>query len=243
MMRNIILERNEIYTNDDNCWPFCKGSDIKNGIELKLGNMLSGFPFQVNGHDFICSEILYLCGQFSLNNDKHINIQKELINSNNGFIAKKFVKNKNQNEIRKDFNEFRIQWMLWTVWQKTKNNNDFQKLLKSIPDNAIIIEDSTWQNSNTATLWGCKSIELKKYKIQLKKEITKDYPLIKKSELNRLINKKMQDINIKWEYHGQNVMGKILMLCKYAIENNKEPDIDYDLLHNHEIYLMGKRLF
>lgn len=239
----IILGQYENYEANERCIPFCKGTDVKNGIQLKFGNMLSGFPFNVNGINFICSEILYLCGQFSNNNPIHYDIQKELIECNNGFIAKKNVKNKNLCQIRTDFDNFRTEWMLWVVWQKVKGNSDFRELLKSIPDNSIIIEDSSWQTSNTATVWGCKNMEQKRFQLQVKNSIMKENSHLKKCEIDKLYKDEIAKYPLRGVYYGQNNMGKILMLCKIAIENNEEPNIDYDMLRKSNIYLMGEKLF
>lgn len=242
-MQDIILGQNENYEANENCWAFCNGSDIKNGIKMKFGNMLSGFPFKVNGYEFICSEILYLCGEFSLNTDECYKIQKQLIESKNGFVAKKMIKNKNKDKIRKDFKFFRLQWMLWVVWQKTIGNKDFRELLLSIPSNSIIIEDSSWQTSNTSLLWGCKNIEFKNFKNSLKKRITSENEGLKKCEIDRKFKDELSKHKLFGTFSGQNNMGKILMLCKKSIENNTEPSIDYDLLKRYEIFLLGSRLF
>lgn len=244
MGNEIVLGRNENYDASKlNCWDFCKGTDIKEGIELKLGNMLNDFPFEVNGITFKCSEMLYLCGEFSNYDEESIQIQKDIINSNNGFSAKKFIKNKHKDKIREDFNGFRIQWMLWVVWQKTKGNKDFQKLLLSIPDDAIIIENSSWQTSQTATVWGCKNMGLRRIRANVKQEIENISGHMKKKDVEKLLSVELNKVNGIGTFVGENNLGKILMLCKKALKTNTEPNIDYKLLSKHNIYLLGNKLF
>ena len=244
MANDIVLGRNENYDASKlNCWDFCKGSDIKEGIEMKLGNMLTDFPFEVNGITFKCSEMLYLCGQFSNNDNESVQIQKDIIASNNGFGAKKFIRNKHKDKVRKDFNDFRIQWMLWVVWQKTKDNEEFQKLLLSIPDDAIIIENSSWQTSQTATVWGCKNMELRRIRSNVKEEIENISGHMKKKDVEKLLSVELNKVNGVGIFIGQNNLGKILMLCREALKTNTEPCIDYKLLSEHNIYLLGNKLF
>lgn len=244
MTNEIVLGRQENYDASKlNCWDFCKGTDIKEGIEMKFGNMLSDFPFVVNGITFKCSEMLYLCGEFSNNDEESIQIRKDIIASNNGFAAKKFIKNKHKDKIRDDFDEFRVQWMLWVVWQKTKGNNEFQKLLLSIPDDAVIIENSSWQTSPTATVWGCKNMELRRSRAKVKKEIINSNEGMKKKDVEKLLSVELNKVSGKGTFIGENNMGKILMLCREALQKNTEPNINYGLLSEHDIYLFGIKLF
>ena len=244
MTNEIVLERNESYDASKlNCWDFCKKTDIKEGIEIKLGNMLNDFPFTVNGVTFKCSEMLYLCGEFSNNDEESIQIQKDIIASNNGYIAKKIIKNKHKDKIRADFNAFRVQWMLWVVWQKTKGNNAFQKLLLSIPDDAVIIENSSWQTSATAKVWGCKNMELKRARAKVKKEIINSNEGMKKKDVEKLLSVELNKVTGVGTFVGENNMGKILMLCREALLKKTEPNINYELLSEHDIYLFGIKLF
>ncbi len=43
-------------------------------------------------------------------------------------------------------------------------------------------------------------------------------------------------------FKGQNLMGKILMTCKQALEQGTEPPIDYALLQDAHINLLGREL-
>ncbi len=239
-IHEIVLDRDEIYDAKElNCWPFCSQEDTKNGIKLELGNMIGGFQINVDGKVYHASEVLYLCGQFSLKGKEYANIRDELRTFNDGFRAKKLVKNKHKDMIRLDFSQFSTQWMLWVVWQKTVQNPRFSDLLLRIPEDAIIIEDSTSQNGITAKLWGTKNSERRKEKKALKKELMTKCRNDFRTEtaFKVFVREEQCKIEKVGVFEGKNNMGKILMLCKRALENKKTPDIDYELLRASKIYL------
>lgn len=88
-----------------------------------------------------------------------------------GFAAKRFIKKRNSNLIRQDFADFRIQWMLYVIWQKCKGNADFANLLLQLPHDAIIIEDTTKQQGDTREVWGCTNTELAIRRAELKRKL------------------------------------------------------------------------
>ena len=49
-----------------NCYAFRHGYDVRNGIVLSLGDMVSGYPFEIEGIRFENSECAYIAGAFSL---------------------------------------------------------------------------------------------------------------------------------------------------------------------------------
>ena len=93
-------------------WCFKKVIDIVEGIELRLSNMAGGYPFEFAGVNWASSEQLYLCGEFT---DEAI--QQELLSVTSGYAAKRFIKAKYKAQVREDFPTFRLQWMLFVVWQ------------------------------------------------------------------------------------------------------------------------------
>ena len=121
----------------------CK--DFESG---KLGNMAGGFHFNLFGVKWYGSEHLYLCGEWSTDDTKNIEIQQYIRKMSSGVYAKRCSKAKYKNEIRPDFEIFRHQWMLWCVWQKCVLNKDFANLLKRVPNDTIIVEvvknDPVW---------------------------------------------------------------------------------------------------
>ncbi|MCD8206806.1 MAG: hypothetical protein LUD72_02605 [Bacteroidales bacterium] len=165
-------------------------------------------------------------------------MRKDLLSISNGFMAKKMIKAKNKHLIREDFDSFSTQWMLWVVWQKTQQNREFQELLKSIPDTAVIIEDSSEQTSKTATLWGCKNDELATLRKEAEKRVKAQYKdEVCKTQLKRLRNEAKMAISDVGTFRGKNNMGKILTMCKRALEAGTEPPIDYGLLKESGVYL------
>lgn len=239
----LVLGRTEIYDASKlNCWPFCKATDTRDGITLSLGNLCKGYPFALNGHTFQTSEQLYLCGEFSSNTALNEAIQRDLIAEQNAFLAKKVIKRRNAEHIRQNWEDVRLQWMLYVVWHKCIGNADFRNLLLSIPDDAVIIEDSTANHGTTSSVWGAKNKELRKVRRARKKELCAEYPSMKKKDLNVLISEECGKITDVGNFVGENNMGKILKMCQIALRNNVIPPIDYDLLRKKKIYLFGELL-
>lgn len=242
LFNDIMLGRTEMYDASKlSCWPFCRATDVRDGIPLSLGNLCKGYPFALNGHIFLTSEAAYLCGEFSDSSSKQ-SIQYSLMEEPNAFLAKKVIKRKNLKYVRKDWEEIRLQWMLYVVWQKCIGNSNFRNLLLSIPNDVVIIEDSTANHGATSSVWGAKNKELRKARRARKKKLCAEYPNMKKKDLNLLISKECAKITDVGYFIGQNNMGKILMLCKIALRNNTVPPIDYDLLRAKKIYLFGELL-
>ncbi len=240
-MRNLfVLGREEVYTASSQVWAFHKNNDIIEGINVKLSNMFSGFPFTVNGLEWQDSEKLYLCGEYSNNTEEHNQIQQELMAYKSGYAAKRFGKNKHKKQVRADFAEFRIQWMLWVVWQKCKGNTDFRNLLLSLPDDVILVENTTTDNGGTAEIWGCKNKELVKVRKELEEKLTAENAGLTKKALEALLAVEINKVRNIGEWRGQNNIGKILMICRQAIKEGTEPTIDYALLRNKNIYICGK---
>ena len=121
-IENWVLGHGEVYKASSLVWSFKYVDDIVEGINLRLSNMAGGFPFDFMGHHWKDSERLYLCGEFSNDTERHRNIQQRLIGAFSGYAAKRFVKNPNKQDVRTDFLSFRLQWMLFCVWQKCKGN-------------------------------------------------------------------------------------------------------------------------
>lgn len=239
---SIILDRVEAYDASTlNCYAFRRGTDCVEGCSLAVGNMVSGFPFEVEGVKFQNSECAYIAGMFSDEAERHSHLQEALCNESNGFMAKKRIRRFNEGVKRADWEQFNIQWMLYCVWCKVVGNADFRNMLLSIPTAAVIIEDSTFQNGATAAVWGTKNKEQRQLIIEYKKKLTAEgynKAAIKKG----CDGKRLGEWRSKGTFVGKNLMGKILMLCRDAILNGTTPDIDLDLLRSKRIYLLGQLL-
>lgn len=114
----------------------------------RLGNMAGGFHFNLFGVKWYGTEHLYLCGEWSLEGERSVEIQQYIRKMASGVYAKRCSKAKYKSEIRPDFTDFRYDWMLWCVWQKCLLNSDFASLLQSIPEDSVIVEvvknDPVW---------------------------------------------------------------------------------------------------
>lgn len=114
----------------------------------KLANMAGGFPHFVLGRLWKSTEHLYLCGEWSNDTAEHRAIQEDVLKATSGYAAKRYKKTKHKRHIRPDFASFRYDWMLWCVWQKCLGSEPFARLLRSIPDDSIIVElvakDPVW---------------------------------------------------------------------------------------------------
>jgi predicted NAD-dependent protein-ADP-ribosyltransferase YbiA (DUF1768 family) len=243
----IILGRVEyINASHFNCLSFAKASDMVNGINVRLSNMAGGYPFPFGGVTWRDSETLYLCGEFSDSSEKHLLVQEDMQRQTSGFAAKRFVKKRNKANIRQDFADFRIQWMLYVVWQKCMGNADFANLLLMLPHDAIIIEDTTKQHGDTKEVWGCTNIELTARRTEVKKETVRQAkasnPKISKTALKRIVNSETCKVNGIGTFVGQNNLGKILMICRDCLIQGVEPPIDYNLLETKDIHILGKRI-
>lgn len=129
----------------------CPSSVDKGFPSGKLGNMAGGFPFELFGRNWKSVEHLYLCGEWSWGEadergetkDERISsteIQEYIFKMSSGSWAKKCSKTKYKKLIRSDFKIFRKDWMLWCVWVKCMLNADFRELLKSVPEDTVIVE-------------------------------------------------------------------------------------------------------
>lgn len=224
------------------CYPFKTAKDVRDGLAIPLGNQCSGFPFMFHGYEIPTSEHLYLSGEFSENNGNHFNIQRSIMAEQNGFAIKRYIKTPNKNSVRADWEKIRVQWMLYVIWQKC-DNDEFRKLLVSIPKDAIIIEDSTTIGESTSSVWGLLNMEQTEARDKVERYVRFTHPNMKKDELEALVAKERGKIQYIGVYQGgQNCCGKCLKLCQLALLEGTEPPIDYYLLQDSGIYFMGDRL-
>lgn len=229
-------------------WSFRKAEDETelDGeiLQNNLGNMCIGYPFIMDGENFLNSESAYICGMFSNDTDEHKSIQKKLQNEASGYSAKKAIRRRYEDKKRPDWEEYNVEWMKYVVWTKVNNNADFKELLMKVPSDAIILENVSFQNKSavTSTFWGARNEELKKCVDIVERYVEYNNPNVKSKELARLKMEERNKIKYVGSYVGANCMGKILKMCQLALLNGTEPPIDYDLLRSKQIYLLGKLL-
>lgn len=219
-------------------WCFKKVTDIVEGIEMRLSNMAGGYPFEFAGVRWASSEQLYLCGEFT---DEAI--QYELRSQTSGYAAKRFIKAKYKAQVREDFPTFRLQWMLFVVWQKCLGSEAFRDKLLSIPEGVVLVEETTRDTGGTATVWGCRNPELIAERRRLARRIKRwsEANLTKKA-INLKINIETNKIRNIGEFVGQNNTGKILMICRRCLIEGIEPPIDRVLLNSAQITILGNCL-
>lgn len=229
-------------------WSFRKAEDETElegeTLQNNLGNMCIGYPFIMDGENFLNSESAYICGMFSNDTDEHKSIQKKLQEEASGYSAKKAIRRKYEDKKRQDWEEYNVEWMKYVVWTKVNGNPDFKGLLMKIPIDAIILENVSFQNKSavTSTFWGARNEELKKCVDIVERYVEYNNPNVKSKELVRLKMEERNKIKYVGSYVGTNCMGKILKMCQLALLNGTEPPIDYDLLRSKQIYLLGKLL-
>lgn len=219
--------------------------DIVDDSKFNVGNMCAGYPFELCGVMFNNSESAYIAGIYSNNTAEHRRLQEALIASNDGYRAKKEYRHKRYDHIkRSDWEEFNVEWMKFVVWQKCKGNQEFANLLKTIPDTAMIVENSTGMTGATAQVWGCFNKELEE--LRNAKETRFE---IEHSNDKEFRNKKSTMLNIernKWNnygiWSGKNYMGKIIKMCSICLKKGIELPIDYELLRSKHIHLLGQEL-
>ena len=237
-----ILDRVENYDASKlNCYAFRRGTDSVDGHLLAVGNMVSGFPFEVEGVTFHNSECAYIAGMFSDDTPRHAELQRALREETNGFMAKKRIRRLNEDAKRADWENFNIQWMLYCVWCKVAGNADFRDMLLAFPREAVIIEDSTFQNGATAAIWGTKNLRHREltnaFKRTLKAEGRSRSHIKAACDERRLGEWRRREV-----FGGKNLMRKILMLCRDAAIEGRAPDIDLNLLRSKRIHILGRRL-
>lgn len=219
-------------------WCFKKVTDIVEGIEMRLSNMAGGYPFEFAGVNWASSEQLYLCGEFT---DE--TIQREFLSVTSGYAAKRFIKAKYKKQVREDFPTFRLQWMLFVVWQKCLGSEAFRNKLLSIPEGVILVEETTLDTGGTATVWGCKNPKLIYYRKELTDRIKRwSGTNHTKKALDHKINIETNKVRNIGEFIGQNNIGKILMICRRCVVEGIEPPIDRTLLNSANISIFGNRL-
>ena len=228
------------------CMAFRRGYDKWKETLIPLGNMNGGYPFELNGIEFPTSENAYICGLFSNNIPEHLAIQKELQKETNGYLAKKKIRAENEDKGRSDWESFNVDWMLYVVWMKAIGNKEFRKMLLSLPQNAMLIEDVSLKNvpkegQDKNVVWGCRNLDKKVFG-KLIDKYAKTLTFKSKAAKKRFVNLYLWDYCNTGVYVGQNIMGKILTIIKDCLHNGTMPPIDYALLNSKQIYFLGHLL-
>ena len=225
------------------CVAFRRKEDLWKDMPVPFGNMNGGYPYTMHGITFPSSEQAYIFGIFSNNTPEHIELQKQVLEANGGFNAKRFVRLTNAEMQREDWEEFNVEWMLYCVWRKACQCSEFKKSLMAIPEGATIIEDVSFQNkkkqAGTSSFWGAKNPDKTTFE-KLVEKYVKSLGLKKGKAADDAENAFLWEYCNVGIYTGNNVMGKILTMVKQCLHDGTEPDINYDLLKSKNIHFLGK---
>jgi predicted NAD-dependent protein-ADP-ribosyltransferase YbiA (DUF1768 family) len=246
----IDLRRPEEYdTSKVKTWSFLHTDDVRDGISINIGNFSTDHELDLCGEHFYHSESAYIVGLFSQNTEESIRIQREVQYEKSPMDAKYTVRAKytKQGKSRKDWDDFKHQWMLYVVWHKCLTNDEFAELLRQTPKDVFIIENTTNQKAgrkedDSSDYWGAKNKELEDGHDLIEKEVELSNPSMAARELKKLKSIERNKINNIGVWKGINCLGKCLNICKYCLDTGTTPPIDYDLLRSKQIYLFGKLL-
>ena len=238
-------ENEEYDTSQIECWSFNSGGDKRDDISLKLGNMVNGFGVCILGIQFPNSEVPYQLAIFDESPDA-LEVQRKALNDvliNNGLkFKRKYIYSKKYEHVRRDL-EFEngkqmwcYEWMKYVVWEKCKQNKEFQTILLSIPRNAIIIEQAQKKDK---LMWGCWNEELKRTRDIMKKTAMIENCVKRSSKKVMEAEYRVNNVGV---WVGQNAMGKILTMCKICLYDEVELPIDVELLNDAKINWFGKQL-
>lgn len=237
-----LLKDEDYDCSKSNVWSFRKKEDIRNGINIKFGNMVNGFPFTVAGVRFSNSEMAYIAGAFAADDTKSVSIQSKVAAFTNGLKGKRTFRNSPYSKhIREDFHTYNVQWMMYVVWQKCIQCREFAELLRQIPIDAVVVENSSFHRGETATFWGAKNQELKVAGKVAEAAVRKESFRFKKDyvEAQMMARMELSDVG---HFVGKNVMGKIIKMCSLCLIYEQELNIDYDLLRSKKLSWFGKPL-
>lgn len=225
-------------------WSFLHTDDVRDGHSINIGNFSSEHGMDLCGEHFLHSESAYIVGLFSNDSKEHTNIQRQLQYEKSPTDAKFKVRSKyiKQGYNRTDFDDFKAEWMLYVVWQKCLTNDDFAELLRLVPKDVIIIENTTNQGTGSNLFWGAANKELEDGHDLIEREVELANQTMSPKELRELKSIERNKINNIGVWEGVNCLGKCLNICKYCLENGTQPPIDYDLLRSKHIYLFGQLL-
>lgn len=222
------------------CVAFRSKPDYWKDIPVPLGNMNGGYDYEIGGVKVRTSEHAYILGVFSNNSERHLAIQRKVMAEPSGYQAKHNIRMKNRLYSRLDWRSFKLDWMLYCVWEKIKQCKEFREILLTLPEGATIIEDNSFKNKPDK-YWGSYNPDRKPF-ANLARKYARSLDLPTKTAKKRVSNKLIWDFCNYGVFEGTNEMGRILTYLKDCLHKGKEPDINYDLLNKMEIYLLGNKL-
>jgi len=227
-----------------NVWSYRKANDVRNGVSIRYGNMCNGFLFDIDGFPFFNSECAYVAGAYAREDPESIRIQRMISSEINGQKCKRVYRRLPEftQHMRDDFYTYNIQWMLYVIWQKCQQNNSFADLLKKIPIDAHIVENTSLHHGETAIFWGAKNKDLMIAREEIEDEIARNQFFTYKyqrKEAQMLASNAVNNIGC---FIGTNVIGKIIKVCSLSLLFGQEPPIDYNLLIEKGLTVCGNQI-
>lgn len=223
------------------CVAFRSSDDKWKDLWVPFGNMVGEFKVRIANVEPCTSEHAYMLGVFSNKTSKHLEIQKLLLKEPSGYIAKKNVRMKNRIWQRLDWHDFKIDWMLYCVWQKVQQNEEFRNLLLAVPQGATIIEDNSFKKGKIDKYWGTFNPARGEFG-SLASRYAKSLNLKTKKATQAAADALVWDFCNYGVFEGTNEMGRILTYLKDCLHKGTEPEIDYELLQSKNIYLLGEKV-
>ena len=233
---------------EHNLWSFRQNGDMRNGLLLNFGNMVSGYSFTMfAGTEFAKtfqnSEAAYIAGVYNNGSDLHLEAQKQCLISANGYLLKGILR-KQRNNFTASINiplweKINVEWMKICQMYKVETNENYREMLCRLPSwengqqGALIVEDSTGVGTDrirydetgneifhTSMFWGMKSVDRRKMQKASDLEI-EDKWLGKKKYLatKQMEERYVLDNKHNFEFWGCNCQGKIVTLAKYCLDN------------------------
>ncbi len=151
------LEKIEVYNKNKVVWFFSKEDEY-----FELSNMFSGMPIKFNGETWNSSEALYQACKYPPNimvcpktnpNCKPKDVRERILKSKTPMQAKMTQKCA-KDYIRKDWEDVKVDAMLWVLKLKAQQHKKFRDVLISTKDKVIV------ERSKKDCYWGCKEISV-----------------------------------------------------------------------------------
>ena len=227
-----------------NVWSYRRANDIRDGINLRFGNMCNGFPFEIEGVRFHNSECAYIAGAYAGSHPAQLKIQEFVAGEKNGLKCKRIYRRRPEFtvQMRNDFYTYNTQWMIYILWQKCLQNKQFSDLLARIPLDAHVVENTSFHKGAASIFWGAKNRELTIARMDAEKKVTEKGGFKFKKDLVLTRMQASNAINNIGCFVGKNVMGKIIKICSLSLQYGKEPPIDYSWLKSRNLAMYGKMI-
>jgi hypothetical protein len=132
--------------------------------------------------------------------------------------------------------------MLFLNWQRALQSTALANILRNIPIDAQVVENTSYHHGETAIFWGAKNMELKQAREIAEAEVAINGVFRYKKDLAFAQMLAANKINNVGTFVGRNVMGKIIKICSLSLIYGQEPPIDYNLLMSKDLFMIGKRI-